>query len=81
MTIIVCFYTELNQTVLNSWFVKAMGVSRRGNGYFPPWKIGAKNQNFLENLTSAAQFRLIDLFLAMTVYLPVSSEISDLRNS
>jgi len=31
-------------------------------------EIGTKNQNFLENLTSAAQFRLIDLFLAMTVY-------------
>jgi len=28
------------------------------------------NQSFLENLTSAAQFRLIDLFLVMTVYLP-----------
>jgi len=26
----VCFYTELKQPVLNSWYVKAMGV-RRGN--------------------------------------------------
>ena len=24
----VCFYTELKQTVLNSWYVKAMGVHR-----------------------------------------------------
>jgi len=32
---------------------------------------GTKNQDFLENLTSAAQFRLIDLFLAVTVYLPL----------
>ena len=32
-----------------------------------PMEIGTKNQNFL-NLTSAAQFRLIDLFLAITVY-------------
>ena len=31
-------------------------------------EIGTKNQNFLENLTSAVQFRLIDLFIAMTVY-------------
>ena len=30
-----------------------------------------KNQNFLENVKSAAQFRSIDLILAMTVYLPV----------
>jgi len=31
-------------------------------------EFGTKNQNFLENLMSAAQFRLIDLFIAMTVY-------------
>jgi len=31
-------------------------------------EIGTKNQNVLENLTSAAQFRLIYLFIAMTVY-------------
>jgi len=24
----VCFYTELKQTVLNSWYVKAMGVRK-----------------------------------------------------
>jgi len=37
-------------------------------GIFSSLEIGTKNQHFLENLTSAAQFRLIDLFLAMTVY-------------
>jgi len=37
-------------------------------GIFSFLEIGTKNQNFLENLTSAAQFRLIDIFLAMTVY-------------
>jgi len=31
-------------------------------------EIGTENQNFLENVTSAAQFRLTDLFIAMTVY-------------
>jgi len=32
---------------------------------------GTKNQNVIENLTSAAQLLLIDLILAITVYLPV----------
>jgi len=41
------------------------------NGHLPTLEIGSKNQNFLENMQSAAQFRLIDLILAMTVYLPV----------
>ena len=40
-------------------------------GIYPSLEIGTKNINFLENLTSADQFRLIDLFLAITVYLPV----------
>ena len=40
-------------------------------GICPSLEIATKNQNYLESLTSAAQFRLIDLFLAMTVYLPV----------
>jgi len=35
-----------------------------------PLEIGAKNQTFLENMKSAAQFRLIDLISAMTIYLP-----------
>jgi len=48
-----------------------MGVRRGGNEHSLPLDIGTKKQNFLENLTSAAQFQLIDLLLAMTVYLPV----------
>jgi len=44
-----------------------MGVSWRvKTGICPSLEIGTKNQNFLENLKSTAQFRLIDLFLAMT---------------
>jgi len=46
-----------------------MGVRRGENRHLPPIEIGPKNQNFLENLKSAAQFRLINLSLAMTVYL------------
>jgi len=46
-------------------------------GTCPILEIATQNQNVLENLTSLVRFRLIDLFLAMTVYLPVSSEISD----
>jgi len=46
-----------------------MGVRREGaKRAFPHLEIGPKNQNFLENLKSAAQFRLINLILAMTVY-------------
>ena len=49
-----------------------MGVRRGGqNGHLHPLEIGPKNQNFLENMKSAAQFRLFDLILAMTVSLPV----------
>jgi len=40
-------------------------------GICPSLEIGTKNQNFLENLTSGAQFWLISLILAMTVYLAV----------
>jgi len=63
------FCTELKQTVLNLWYDKTMSVRRVvETGIFSSLEIGTKNKNFLENLTSAAQFRLIDLFLAMTVY-------------
>ena len=48
-----------------------MGVRKGGNEHSLPLDIGTKKQNFLENLTSAAPFRLIYLFLAMTVYQPV----------
>jgi len=46
-----------------------MGVLPRAKPGFPLLEIGPKNQNFLENLKSAAQFQLINLILAMTVYL------------
>jgi len=43
------------------------------NGHLPSLEIEPKNQNFLENMKSKslAQFRLNDLFLGMTVFLPV----------
>jgi len=64
-------HTEFKQTVLNSWYTKTMGVSRGVKAVIcPSLEIGTKNQNLLENLTSAAQFRLVDLFLVMTVYQP-----------
>jgi len=45
-----------------------MGVRKEGKtDVFPP----RKNQNLLENLKTAVQFRLITLILAMAVYLPV----------
>jgi len=46
-------------------------ASAGGNGHLPLLEIGAKNKFFLENLTSAAQFRLIVLFIAIIVYLPL----------
>jgi len=54
MTIIVRFYTELKQTVLNSWYVKTKAIRRGAKRAFDPLEIGTKNENFLENLTSAA---------------------------
>jgi len=41
---IVC--TELKQTVLNSWYVKAMSVCWEGNGHSPPWKLGLRTKIF-----------------------------------
>ena len=65
-------YTGLKKTGLNSWYVKTMGVHRGiRTGICPFLEIGTKNQNFLENVMSAAPFRLIDLFVAMIVYQPV----------
>jgi len=55
MTIIVLFFTEHKQTIWNSWCVKTM-VARREERAFPLSGNGTKNQYFLENLTSAAQF-------------------------
>jgi len=62
------FYTKHKQTVLNSWYVKTMESAGWSKRAFPLPGNWDKEPNFLENLTSAAQFRLIDLFLAMIVY-------------
>jgi len=40
-------------------------------GILSPLEIGPKNQHFLENMKSAAQFRLLDVILAITVYFRV----------
>jgi len=47
-TLIVRFYTELKQTVLNMWYVETMGVRRREKRAFPPLAIGTKKK-ILEN--------------------------------
>ena len=36
MAFIVCFYTEINQTFLNSWYVKTTGVRRGETDIGPP---------------------------------------------
>jgi len=41
MTIIVRFYTEFKQTILNAWCVKTIG-GRRGAQAFAPWQLGVK---------------------------------------
>jgi len=70
MTLRVRFYTEL----LSKQFWTRGGMSNAwasaGETGISPLEIVTKNKFFLENLTSAAQFRLIDFFIAMTVYLP-----------
>ena len=51
-----------------------MGVRGGGggqNGHLLPLETELNNQNFLENMKSVAQFRLIDFILAMTLHLPV----------
>ena len=74
MTIVVLFCTEIKQTILNSLYSKSeTWAAAGGERAFAPLEIGTKNQNFIENLTSAAQFRLIDLIISMTVYLPFFS--------
>jgi len=61
-----------------SWCLRSLTVTyklanhgRPRGGLTSPLEIGRKNQNFIENMKSAAQFRLSDWILAMTVYLPV----------
>jgi len=48
-----------------------MGACRGKTDICTPLEIETNNQNFPENLTSAAQFRLIDLFLVMKLYFPL----------
>jgi len=61
-----------SHTLLKAGNTHAWASAGRGqNGHLPPLEIGPKNQNFLENMKSASQFRIIDLILAMTLYLPV----------
>jgi len=70
ITLWVRFCTELKQTVLNSWYIKTMGVCRVAKtGIFSSLEIGTKNQNFLENMTSAAQFRLIYIFILQWLFI------------
>ena len=69
ITIILRFYTEIKQTVLNSWYVKTMSVRRGAKRTFAPlWKLGLRTKFFYK--TWRQQF-IIDLFLAMTVYFPL----------
>ena len=50
---------------------RIMGVRRGGKRAFAPLESQIKDKKFLEILKSAAYFRIIDLILALTVYLPV----------
>jgi len=71
--LLVLFYTELKQTSFNSWYsTSETRVPQGENEHLPPLEIGTKIQNFIENLTSTAQFRLIGWLIALIiVYLPV----------
>ena len=72
MTIIVLFYTELKKQFWSRGTVRQNHGRPQGeNEHLLPLEIGTKNQNCIENLTSAAQFLLIDLSISMTVYLPL----------
>ena len=46
MTVIVRFYTELKQIVLNTRYIKTMGVRREGNGHLTPLKMGLRIKIF-----------------------------------
>jgi len=49
--------TELKQTVLNSWYVKTMGIC-------PSLETATKNQNFLEN----SDRELLNLLVQSRIY-------------
>jgi len=62
---------SISSFVINWQFRRIHGRQQGGKQAFPPEKLGLKTNFFLENMKLAAYFRLINLFLAMTVYLPV----------
>jgi len=60
--------------VCGTWYKivsDCMGVRRVGKCPFPPWKLGSRTKFIPKNLSRHHRFRLIDLILAMTVFLPV----------
>ena len=63
----------MKNCVFNSGLISTvyMGVRTGDKSGISPLEIGTKNQKFLENLKSAAEFRLIHLILAMPVYLKI----------
>jgi len=72
MNITVLFTLNSNKQSLTRGTVrKNHGRPQGENEHLLPLEIGTNNQNFIENLTSAAQFRLIELIIAKTVYLLV----------
>jgi len=58
-----------------------MGVRSGGKTHIcPPWKLGLRTRYFWKNLKSASSFRLIDLVLAMTMFLPIwNSHCTEVR--
>ena len=57
---------------LNRYGGQLSWVSAEGQNMFSPlWKLGLRTRKMLENLKPASRFRLIDLILAITLYLPV----------
>ena len=60
--------------VCGTWYKivnDCMGVRRVGKCPFPPWKLGLRTKYFQKTWSRHHKFRLIDLILAMTVFLPV----------
>jgi len=46
-----------------------------------PLEIGTKNQNFLENLISAASYPLIDFFLALSLFADMTLTLHKVHGS
>jgi len=66
-----CYICIISSFVINWQFRRIHGRPQGGKTGISPLEIGTKDQNFLETMKVAVQSRLIDLVLAMTVYLPV----------